>query len=127
VWVQFVSHKLLRLAVPWALLVILVLSAVLPGVIYQGAFWLQLIGYLIGTVSAMAGPRLRSRIAGAAAAFLVLNTAAWLAFWVWISGRTAQTWPKIEYKNPPDTDQPSTPDTPHSAFRIPHSEEVVHP
>src|SRR5262249_54665110 len=31
VWVQFVSHKLLRLAVPWALLAMLLGSAVLPG------------------------------------------------------------------------------------------------
>src|SRR5207249_10681512 len=34
VWWQFVSHKLLRLVVPWALLAMLVISSVLPGWLY---------------------------------------------------------------------------------------------
>ena len=34
---------------------------------------------------------------GAAASFLVLNCAAWLAFWVWVSGQAGQSWRKVDY------------------------------
>jgi len=35
---------------------------------------------------------------GWAASFLVLNAAAWLAFWVWISGRAGKSWHKAQYQ-----------------------------
>ena len=34
------------------------------------------------------------------ASFLVLNAAAWVAFWVWMSGRTRRSWGKIPYDPP---------------------------
>jgi hypothetical protein len=37
-------------------------------------------------------------LAGPAASFLVLNAAAFLAFWVWASGRAGQSWGKIAYQ-----------------------------
>jgi cellulose synthase/poly-beta-1,6-N-acetylglucosamine synthase-like glycosyltransferase len=48
IWFQFFSHKLLRLVVPWALLMLLILSAVLDGPLYQLAFWSQTGAYLLG-------------------------------------------------------------------------------
>ena len=40
----------------------------------------------------------------AAAGFVVLNAAAWVAFWVWISGRAGEAWKKVAYdvSLPPD-------------------------
>src|SRR5262249_22324823 len=38
---QFISHKLMRLAVPWALLAMLILSWFLPEPVYEAAFWIQ--------------------------------------------------------------------------------------
>jgi hypothetical protein len=32
-----------------------------------------------------------------AASFLVLNAAAWMAFWVWISGGAGRSWGKVRY------------------------------
>src|SRR4029077_5799086 len=42
---EFVSHKLLRLAVPFALAVLLVMSMVLSGPVYRGALVLQAVFY----------------------------------------------------------------------------------
>ncbi len=97
VWWSWVSHKLLRLLVPWALIGMLACSALLPGALFQAALWTQMACYGL----ALAGliPKLgRSyKLLGAAGSFLVLNAAAWLAFWVWITGRAQQSWTKARY------------------------------
>jgi cellulose synthase/poly-beta-1,6-N-acetylglucosamine synthase-like glycosyltransferase len=94
VWLPFLSRKLARLLVPWALLGLLALSAALPGHLYDVALVLQLLGYGAALLG-LAG--LHSRLAGAAASFLVLNGAAWVAFWVWVSGRAGRSWQKVNY------------------------------
>ena len=43
-------------------------------------------------------PAARFRPFAAAASFLVLNAAAWTAFWVWVTGRTERTWVKATYR-----------------------------
>jgi cellulose synthase/poly-beta-1,6-N-acetylglucosamine synthase-like glycosyltransferase len=99
-WLQFLAHKLLRLAVPWAMLAMLVSSALLPGAIYQAALIAQLAFYglaLIGSVG-FVGRRLRP--AATAASVMVLNAAAWLAFWVWVTGRAGRSWSKVSYQHP---------------------------
>ncbi len=105
VWFQFLSHKLSRLLIPWALLAMLGLGAVLRGPVYQFAFWSQIAFYATGLVGIGLGPRASLRPVSAAASFLVLNSAAWLAFWVWISGNTSRSWTKILY--PASTTVPS--------------------
>jgi poly-beta-1,6-N-acetyl-D-glucosamine synthase len=100
VWWQFISHKLLRLAVPWALLAMIILSALIPTPLYQVLFWSQLGFYGLALLGSIPTVGRRLRLAGAAASVLVLNAAAWMAFWVWISGRAGQTWGKVVYKTP---------------------------
>jgi len=97
IWAQFVSHKLLRLAVPWLLIAMLCLSAVLPGPLYRAALGVQLAGYLLGIAGMHPRFASRVRIASAAASFLVLNAAAWTGFWVWITGRAGSSWRKVTY------------------------------
>ncbi|MEJ7637204.1 MAG: glycosyltransferase [Singulisphaera sp.] len=99
IWWQFVSHKLARLLVPWALLGALGLAASLGGPLYRSLFLVQVCGYLIG-LAGVIGLGTRSRAVSAASSFLVLNAAAWMAFWVWISGRSARSWGKVAYKVP---------------------------
>jgi poly-beta-1,6-N-acetyl-D-glucosamine synthase len=93
-WLQFLSHKLLRLVVPWALLVLLPVSWLLPDALYQCAFWMQISGYALALVG-LAGARWYP--ASAAAAFVVLNSASWAAWWVWVSGRAGTSWKKVPY------------------------------
>jgi cellulose synthase/poly-beta-1,6-N-acetylglucosamine synthase-like glycosyltransferase len=97
---QFLSHKVARLAVPWALLALAVLTLALPGPVYRMALGLQLAAYGLGLVGLWPALARQSRLAAAAASFLVLNGAAWMAFWVWLTGRSAQTWGKVPYTAP---------------------------
>ena len=78
---EFVSHKLLRLIVPFALAALLVSSALLTGLPYRFAFIAQLGFYGLGALAAI-GARLGiiSQAAEAAWAFVVLNSAALVAF-----------------------------------------------
>ena len=97
IWVQFVSHKLLRLVVPWALLALLAINLRLGRPVYWTTLVAQAAGYAIGLLGMLHAVGSRSRIAAAAASFLVLNAAAWCAFWVWVFGRSARSWTKTAY------------------------------
>lgn len=97
VWWQFVSHRAMRLVVPWALLVLLVASAALEGAFYRLALGCQLAFYALGLAGVYHPLASRSRLASAVASFLVLNAAAWVAFWVWAKGSATQSWSKISY------------------------------
>jgi cellulose synthase/poly-beta-1,6-N-acetylglucosamine synthase-like glycosyltransferase len=96
VWIQFVSHKLLRLAAPWALAALLAVSFALPGATYRAALAAQLVFYVGAVVGLLAG-RGGGRWTQAAASFVLLNAAAWVAFWVWISGNAGRSWGKAAY------------------------------
>jgi len=104
IWAQLISHKLLRLAVPWLLLAAFVTSALLGGPIYRAAFVAQLLFYGLALVALAGSPTVRWPVASAAASFVVLNAAAWLAFWVWILGRAEVSWKKVAYDMPPSPD-----------------------
>jgi cellulose synthase/poly-beta-1,6-N-acetylglucosamine synthase-like glycosyltransferase len=94
---QYLSHKVLRLAVPWALLALVPLSAVLPGVFYRAVLGAQLAGYGLGLLGLWPGMARASRLASVAASFLVLNGAAWVSFWVWLTGRAGRSWRPVAY------------------------------
>ena len=93
VWWQCVSHKLLRLAVPYALLVILVTSFLLPGPFYRAAIVVQLVAYACGVLGwtvRLSGPL--ERPLSVAAAVLMLNAAAAWALWSYLAGRRLDLW-----------------------------------
>lgn len=86
---EFISHKLLRLAIPFALVALLFTSFFLGGPLYKLALVAQLLFY---SVSALALARFlkRGHLAGipaAAATFLMLNGAAVLALANFVTGR----------------------------------------
>jgi poly-beta-1,6-N-acetyl-D-glucosamine synthase len=87
---EFVSHKLLRLAVPFALAALLVASMVLSGSVYRSALVLQAMFY---GMSLLAGLRLSrgplARMSDAALTFVLLNSAATVAFIKFVTGRKA--------------------------------------
>src|SRR6202790_736344 len=87
---EFISHKLSRLAVPFALLALLIASIFLPEPFYRLALGLQLAFYAL-SLAALAGVKIGplSRIADPARTFLVLNSAAVIAFVNFATGRKA--------------------------------------
>jgi cellulose synthase/poly-beta-1,6-N-acetylglucosamine synthase-like glycosyltransferase len=97
IWVQFLSHKVLRLAVPWALLGLGASSAVLTGPIFRAAFWAQVAFYLVALAGLCNPVAARSYPACVAGGFLVLNTAAWLAPWVWLREQRIHSWHRVVY------------------------------
>jgi len=98
VWFQFMSHKVLRLVTPWLLLAAWGLSFTLTGQpVYMVLFVLQSLLLAAGILAWLWPPIRRVRPLGILAAVFALNCAAWLAFWVWLSGGTNRTWKKVEY------------------------------
>jgi len=85
---EFVSHKLLRLMVPFALATLLAGSFVIPGGIYRVALLLQLVCYGLALL-ALVRPRigLVSQVANVALTFVVLNTAAAVALFNYVTGK----------------------------------------
>jgi cellulose synthase/poly-beta-1,6-N-acetylglucosamine synthase-like glycosyltransferase len=100
IWVQFVSHKLLRLFVPWILLAAFVASGLLDAPLYRTLFLAQLLFYGVAASALAGGPTSKWRLGTVAASFVVVNAAAWLAFWVWICGRSSGAWKKVAYDAP---------------------------
>ncbi|HZQ96678.1 MAG TPA: glycosyltransferase family 2 protein [Candidatus Sulfotelmatobacter sp.] len=85
---EFISHKLFRLAVPFALAILLLASILVSGPFYRLVLLLQVLFY---SLSLLAGLRLSrgplARISDAALTFVVLNSAAALAFVNFLTGR----------------------------------------
>jgi poly-beta-1,6-N-acetyl-D-glucosamine synthase len=87
---EFVSHKLSRLAVPFALLALLIASAFLPQPLYRAALGAQLAFYAL-SLAALAGVKIGplSLLADPARTFVILNSAALVAFLNFVTGRKA--------------------------------------
>jgi biofilm PGA synthesis N-glycosyltransferase PgaC len=87
---EFVSHKLTRLAVPFALLALLIASMFLPQPLYRAGLGAQFAFYAL-SLAALAGVKIGplSRIADPARTFVVLNSAAVVAFVNFVTGRKA--------------------------------------
>ncbi len=110
VWFALFSHKLMRLVVPWALIATALLSAVIGGPLYHGLLAVELGVLLLALLGMTEAVSHRSRVLAALGSFLLLNAAAWLGFWVWITGKTARSWTKTTYRAPvPHTVQAPAP------------------
>ncbi len=96
---EFISHKLIRLVVPFALVAALAAAWFLPGPFYRAAFWTQLAFYglsLLGWTRWNLGPV--SRLTDAAYTFVALNTAAVLAFANFVTGRKTIWMPPVLHR-----------------------------
>jgi len=100
---EFVSHKLMRLLVPFALAGMLVSSAVMDDAAYRLAAAGQVAFYALGGI-ALARLRLGplERIADVACTFVVLNAAALVAFTNFVTGRKAE-WVPMRVATPKES------------------------
>lgn len=90
IWVQFISHKILRLVVPFALLLAFAVSALVPPL--QALFALQLAFYVCAALGAIFPAVRKVRLLALSHTFVLLNLAALAGFWSWITGRSGRTW-----------------------------------
>jgi poly-beta-1,6-N-acetyl-D-glucosamine synthase len=88
---EFVSHKLMRLTIPFALALLLVSSFFLDGFFYRTALVGQLFFYALSAVSIsrLAKRGILARISDAAGTFVLLNAAALVASANFVAGRRA--------------------------------------
>jgi cellulose synthase/poly-beta-1,6-N-acetylglucosamine synthase-like glycosyltransferase len=92
VWFQLTSHKLLRLACPWALVALFVASAALAFAtgadpVWQALFLAQAVFYVLAAVGPVVG-----RPGTIARTFVVLNAAAVVGLWRFVRRTQAVTW-----------------------------------
>ncbi|HZP65765.1 MAG TPA: glycosyltransferase family 2 protein [Rudaea sp.] len=95
VFFPWLSHKLLRLVAPWALVAAWWSSARAEGAIYEFAFYAQTAAYA-GAAFALVAPRIAARIPllPTAASFVVLNFAALLALPACLAIDAGRLWKK---------------------------------
>ncbi len=84
---RFVSHKLCRLLVPLLLVLMLLASATAPGGLYTLLFLLQVLVYLMALAGLLSPGARRFKPVGIAGTFVMLNVAAALAFYNFITDR----------------------------------------
>ncbi|MES1157818.1 MAG: glycosyltransferase [Haliangium ochraceum] len=89
IWFETFSHKILRLAAPWFMAALLLVSICAA----RAAGWIALLlaGQLAFYATAALGPRL-GRLASLPRTFVVLNLAAVLGLWRFVTGRQRITW-----------------------------------
>ena len=94
IWFETVSHKLLRLAAPWLLLGLACASAVeaiLPAESHNTLIQALVLAQLAFYSTAALGRRAK-QLGGAARTFVVLNAAALVGLWGFLTGRQRVTW-----------------------------------
>jgi len=84
---RFISHKLLRLLVPMLMVLLLVASALTDGVFYKTIFVLQLLFYCLAAAGKLSPPAKKLKVVSVANTFVMLNVAAAVAFYNFVSRR----------------------------------------
>lgn len=101
-WWQFVSHKALRLAVPYALLSALFSSALLEGPLYQIALVAQICVYGLGLIGFLNQERSTKwqRLVATPRTFLMLNLAAVAGMLQYLAGQRLSLWQPLSFEHP---------------------------
>lgn len=92
VWGRFVSHKLMRLVCPWAMMAIVV-GGITMGTLIGLAVAIATIGLIIaGVIGLQTSIGQNQKWFAAAGSFVLLNWAAVLAAWYYFTGRSDRLW-----------------------------------
>lgn len=94
IWFQFISHKVLRLLVPYALIAGFIASAVAPAWEYRMAFALQALFYLLAVAGRWVPRSRRLRLVSFAHVFVDMNMAAVIALVRFAGGGVESAWEK---------------------------------
>jgi len=91
---RFMSHKILRLVVPFCLIIAFASSILLSGIVYRMASAFQIIFYLAALTTWLAPPFRSFKVLNVSYFFCVLNAAALAAFFKFAFGGTGSIWKK---------------------------------
>lgn len=92
VWWQFLSHKVFRLLVPFAMIIALVSSALGEGIFLDTMLWLQLAFYLITAASYAGLPGTSNKLVNFFKVFVQLNAAALVGTIRFFASNKAISW-----------------------------------
>ena len=92
VWWQFLSHKVARLMVPYALLLAFIAAWIGQGWFLTTAFWLQVLFYGLGILAFLVPQLSDMKLLNIIKLFLQLNAAAVIGTFRYIAGRSSVTW-----------------------------------
>jgi hypothetical protein len=84
---RFISHKLLRLVVPFLLLIMLLGAGMAPGALYRSLFWIQVLFYALAAMGILIPSARKIKPVAMANTFVMLNVAAGVAFYNFVSGK----------------------------------------
>jgi poly-beta-1,6-N-acetyl-D-glucosamine synthase len=84
---RLISHKLLRLLVPVLLLMMFVASGLASGTFYKTVFFLQVLFYCLAGAGRLIPPSKQWRVVSIANTFVMLNIAAAVAFYNFVTRR----------------------------------------
>jgi cellulose synthase/poly-beta-1,6-N-acetylglucosamine synthase-like glycosyltransferase len=101
-WWQFISHKVLRLVVPYALLCTLLSSALLEGTFYQVALLIQILIYGLGLLGCLSQEQSKKwkRLVATPRTFLMLNLAAVAGMLQYLAGQRLSLWQPVSFQHP---------------------------
>lgn len=91
-WLRFMSHKIFRLLVPFAILVMLVSGVSVGRGISRISTPVQWLLFSIFLVGLLAPSVHRNRLVKLAYFFAVMNVAALAGFWKWLTGQSGSSW-----------------------------------
>lgn len=91
---QFLSHKVFRLIVPYAMFLQLVSSLISHGVFYTFIFWFQVLFYSLGFSGMYSDSIRKIKLISIIVVFIELNVAAVLALKQFVSGKVNVRWDK---------------------------------
>ena len=92
IWWQFMSHKVFRLLVPYALLAALIASLSIADPLYRLFGYLQLLGYLLAVCGLLLRPVRNQPLISALVVFVELNWASVLGLAYFVTGRATSSW-----------------------------------
>jgi len=92
IWGRFLAHKIYRLLVPFALVVLFLTSPLSQGIFYKIATLLQIILYLLALFGKFFPVARKNKLVNLIYFFMVMNAAAVTGLWKLISGRCNDVW-----------------------------------
>lgn len=94
IFLQFISHKVFRLLVPYAMLLLLISSLFTSGLFYKITLAAQLLFYLLSFIGFLLPYLKKYRLISFATVFIELNAAAVLALFNYLTGQVDPRWEK---------------------------------
>ncbi len=95
IWFRFISHKILRLIVPFLLFYILIVSFIGNTPFFTICLLIQVLFYTLAMTGACFPYLRRFHLVNLSYFFIVLNCAVFIAFWYWVSGKSSDVWQSV--------------------------------